>query len=224
VDYWLVYVVLCTCKLIDCVGSFIKDSAVIMDAHYPGRVSRLVIANAPFWFYSVWSKVIARVLPESVTKKISIISGVDGLAEFIEPDQRPGDYGGTGKPLGQSEEHLKFVEAGLTAIRNAASSPAQTSIQTNGQQQANNSRHTTSQASSGNGGRTPSSQEDNSTPSPGGFMGWMRNRMSSSSSTSSATTSSSTAVRGNAEPTNAYLGEKNLLVNAVKCCLVLVRG
>ena len=76
---------------------------------YSGRVARLVICNAPSWFYSVWSMV-ARVLPESVRKKITIMSGTAGLDEFIHPTQRPVEYGGTDVPLGQAPQQLAFLQ------------------------------------------------------------------------------------------------------------------
>jgi hypothetical protein len=88
--------------------SFIKKSSEIIDSHFPFRVQRLVICNAPSWFSSVWTMV-ARVLPDSVRKKISIIHGVDGLNAVIDPSQRPEEYGGTDVPLGQSPEMLGFV-------------------------------------------------------------------------------------------------------------------
>lgn len=58
--------------------SFIRQSSEVMDAYYPCRVRRLVICNAPYWFYSVWSMV-ARVLPDSARAKISIIHDTAGL-------------------------------------------------------------------------------------------------------------------------------------------------
>jgi hypothetical protein len=90
------------------VMSFIRASGEIMDAHFPGVVQRLVICNAPHWFYSVWT-FLARVLPDSVRKKITIIHDTGGLDKFIHPSQRPVEYGGTDKPLGQSTEHLNFL-------------------------------------------------------------------------------------------------------------------
>ncbi len=90
--------------------SFIKQSAEIMDTHYPGVVARLVICNAPMLFYSAWSMV-ARVLPDSVKKKISIISDCKGLDDHIDPSQRPAQYDGTDpRALGQAEEHLNFID------------------------------------------------------------------------------------------------------------------
>jgi hypothetical protein len=54
--------------------------------------------------------VVARVLPESVRKKITIMHGVKGLDEFIHPSQRPEEFGGTDIPLGQAPQHLAFLQ------------------------------------------------------------------------------------------------------------------
>ena len=53
---------------------------------------------------------VARVLPESVRKKITIMSGTARLDEFIHPSQRPVEYGGTDVPLGQAPQHLAFLQ------------------------------------------------------------------------------------------------------------------
>jgi CRAL/TRIO domain len=79
-----------------------------MDLHYPGRVRRLMIVNAPYWFSSVWGMV-GSILPDSVKKKIKIIAGVKGLDEVISPSQRPVQYGGTDVELGSSPDHLRFI-------------------------------------------------------------------------------------------------------------------
>ena len=89
--------------------SFIKENTEIMDLHYPNRVKRLVIVNAPFWFSSVWGMV-ASVLPEAVKKKIRIIADPKGLDDVIDPQERPTAYGGTGgAELGQWSGHLAFL-------------------------------------------------------------------------------------------------------------------
>lgn len=95
---------------------FIKQSSEITDSHYPGRVARLVICNAPIWFYSVWSMV-ANVLPADVVKKISIISGTKKLTEFIDPSQLSEEYGGTGVPFGSTPENKAFLELPLSWIK-----------------------------------------------------------------------------------------------------------
>jgi hypothetical protein len=57
--------------------TFIRLSSETMDAYYPGRVKRLIICNAPYWFHSVWSMV-SSILPDSVKKKIRIIGDAKG--------------------------------------------------------------------------------------------------------------------------------------------------
>lgn len=89
--------------------SFIARSSEIMDNYYPEQVVRLVICNTPRWFSSIWM-VIARVLPESVKKKVDILQDMAGLDKYIHPSQRPQVYGGTGLNLGQAEEHRSFLQ------------------------------------------------------------------------------------------------------------------
>ena len=88
--------------------TFIKQSSDLVDNHYIGRVTRLVVINAPTWFWSVWS-MIERVLPDSVRKKIVILNDTKGLENFIPSNQRPVEYGGTDVDLGSSPEHLEFL-------------------------------------------------------------------------------------------------------------------
>ena len=156
-----------------------------MDAYYPGRVSRLVICNAPIWFYSVWSMV-ARVLPDSVRKKISIIGGCSGLNEFIDPSQRPLEYEGTGMSLYNSPDHLKFVEIGHQW-------PTQTNSNT-----SSSSALTTSSSD----GLSLSSQINlpQTTPRSSGIMNWVKSKISTQS----------TSPSSSSDATNAFLGEKNL--------------
>ena len=67
--------------------SFLKQSSDTIESYYPpGTVIRLVIVNAPYWFSSVWSMV-AKVLPDSVNKKVIIARGMNELDKFIDPDQ-----------------------------------------------------------------------------------------------------------------------------------------
>jgi hypothetical protein len=53
---------------------------------------------------------VARVLSDSVRKKITIMNGVEGLDEFIHPSQRPVEYGGSDVPLGSAPQHLAFLQ------------------------------------------------------------------------------------------------------------------
>mmetsp|Transcript_21903 Transcript_21903/g.47410 ORF Transcript_21903/g.47410 Transcript_21903/m.47410 type:complete len:1052 (-) Transcript_21903:65-3220(-) len=88
--------------------NFIKISGEMIDSYYPEQVQRLVIVNAPRWFSSIWT-VLARVLPESVQKKIDILYDSKGLDAYIHPSQRPQAYGGTDVDLGQGAGHLEFL-------------------------------------------------------------------------------------------------------------------
>lgn len=89
--------------------AFLRISGQVVDSHYPGMVARLVICNAPSWFWTVWS-MIARVLPESTRDSIVIIGDAQGLDQYVDPSQRPAEYGGTDVPLGQAPEFLEFCE------------------------------------------------------------------------------------------------------------------
>ena len=60
----------------------LPPDALLPLLHIPGRVARLVIINAPSWFHSVWSMV-ARVLPESVRQKITIMNGFKGYFTYV---------------------------------------------------------------------------------------------------------------------------------------------
>ena len=63
-------------------------------------MKRLVIINTPRWFSTIWLG-IARVLPESVRRKVDILSNVSQLDKYIDHSQRPSIYGGTGVDLGK---------------------------------------------------------------------------------------------------------------------------
>ena len=72
--------------------SFLRQSGEIMDMHYPGVVRRLIIVNAPTWFWTIWS-MISRVFSESIRQKISIVGDCKSLDEHIDPAQRPEEFG-----------------------------------------------------------------------------------------------------------------------------------
>jgi hypothetical protein len=105
--------------------SFMQKSSEVIDAYYPpGMVARLVICNAPIWFSSAWG-MIAKVLPESVNKKVITVGRLSDLDKFIDPSQRPVSYGGTDpNPLGQSPDHLSFMRAIKGAGSEFAGPPA----------------------------------------------------------------------------------------------------
>lgn len=88
--------------------SFLRQSGEIMDMHYPGVVKRLIIVNAPTWFWTIWS-MISRVFSESIRQKISIVGDCKSLDEHIDPSQRPQEFGGTDVPLGEHPQHKAFM-------------------------------------------------------------------------------------------------------------------
>ena len=71
-------------------------------------MKRIVFCNAPRWFSSIWN-VIARVLPETVLKKVDILYDMKGLDKYIHPSQRPVYYGGTDVELGCAIGHKEFL-------------------------------------------------------------------------------------------------------------------
>jgi len=90
--------------------SFIGRSGEIMDNYYPEQVTRLVICNSPRWFSTVWAATIARVLPDSVRKKIDIVQDTAmGLDKYIDRSQRPKAYGGHDVDLGEAAGHRAFL-------------------------------------------------------------------------------------------------------------------
>ena len=91
--------------------AFLRISGQVVDHHYPGLVAKLIICNAPSWFWTVWG-MIARVLPEKTRESIQIIGDTTGLDKYIDKTMRPAEYGGTDVPLGQRAEFTSFVELG----------------------------------------------------------------------------------------------------------------
>ncbi len=91
--------------------AFLRISGQVVDHHYPGYVAKLIICNAPSWFWTVWG-MIARVLPESTRESIQIIGDCSALDQYIDAAMRPEEYGGTDVPLGQRVEFTSFVELG----------------------------------------------------------------------------------------------------------------
>lgn len=91
--------------------AFLRISGQVVDNHYPGLVAKLIVCNAPSWFWTVWG-MIARVLPESTRESIQIIGDTSALDQYIDKAMRPEEYGGTDVPLGQRTEFTSFVELG----------------------------------------------------------------------------------------------------------------
>lgn len=62
-----------------------------MDSHYPGRLRKIYIVNAPWGFSSIFG-VIKAALPPAVRDAMEILSNVKDLHKFIKPDQVGTNY------------------------------------------------------------------------------------------------------------------------------------
>jgi hypothetical protein len=97
--------------------SYIQQSGVLLERHYPERSLRIFVVNAPYWFDTAWGWV-KPVVPKMFTDKIKICSSStmrDQLLEFIDEDQLPLEYAGANPspecvPLGQGPCELKLRE------------------------------------------------------------------------------------------------------------------
>ena len=59
-----------------------------------GRVMRICIVNAPFWFFGAW-KGIASLLPKTISEKVQISPtgrATQALLQFIDEDELPVEY------------------------------------------------------------------------------------------------------------------------------------
>jgi len=87
-------------------AGYLKATAEIMQNHYPERVARMCIVNAPYLFAGVW-KSVASMLAAATVEKISFSSSatmMDTLQKYLDLDQIPQEYGGTGGSLGTAIE------------------------------------------------------------------------------------------------------------------------
>lgn len=71
----------------------------VLEQHYPERMHKALVVNAPRWFSAVW-KVVAPLLDPSTAQKIKIFSNkqdaFEALLEELDGDQIPKDLGGEG--------------------------------------------------------------------------------------------------------------------------------
>lgn len=78
--------------------SYIKGMAATDSDHYPERLGRLIVINAPFALSFAW-RIIKRFLDDVTRNKIQILSGPADwepvMQSFIDRDQIPEMYGGT---------------------------------------------------------------------------------------------------------------------------------
>lgn len=104
-------------------AELIRTSSGVLDAHYPGRISRILVVNAPGWVARVWS-VIAGLMPQTLREKIHVTRDLAELREFIDPAQLPTSYGGTDPtPPGQSAEE-RLLQEMVAEVRAGRRPPA----------------------------------------------------------------------------------------------------
>jgi hypothetical protein len=104
-------------QLAQCRGvrlQFVKACAKIAREHYPQRVSRVIICNAPQWFQIVWN-VIKPLVDPKTAKRVSIVrAGAETLAalrEVCDDSQIPESYGGANKDPELSEPERRLAAA-----------------------------------------------------------------------------------------------------------------
>lgn len=98
--------------------AYIKAMASTDSDHYPERLGRLIVINAPGVLSFAW-RVIKRFLDDVTRKKIEILSGPSEwqpvLQSFIEKDQIPQMYGGTAADP-TPEDAINSINPPSTAI------------------------------------------------------------------------------------------------------------
>ncbi len=79
--------------------SFLKGMADLDGVHYPERMGKIVVINSPYMLSFVW-KIVSSWLDERTKQKIAIKRGpseyLPMLREFMDDDQIPEEFGGTG--------------------------------------------------------------------------------------------------------------------------------
>ena len=85
--------------------AIIKEQAAIDSVCFPETMSKMLIVNAPTYFSATWG-IIKGWLDARTAAKIEVISSRSTmekrLLEFIDADQLPKDYGGTGPDTNDS--------------------------------------------------------------------------------------------------------------------------
>lgn len=96
------------------VVDFVKRASAFTGAHYPERSGSIFVINVPSWFNVIWN--VVKPMVDDVTKqKITIMKyGMEAitqaLAEKIDIENIPPEYGGRSMPLGHSPEEKKFMQ------------------------------------------------------------------------------------------------------------------
>jgi hypothetical protein len=85
--------------------AIVKEQAAIDSICFPETMSKMLIVNAPTYFAATW-RIIKGWLDARTAAKIEVISSratmEKRLLEFIDADQLPSDYGGTGPATSDS--------------------------------------------------------------------------------------------------------------------------
>jgi len=88
-------------KLADLAGDaleFLKKSSAVIQNNYPESCQAMLLVNCPSWFSLLW-KMVKPLVNEVTQKKIRIVNAantLNAMREFIDDDQIPQCYGGTG--------------------------------------------------------------------------------------------------------------------------------
>jgi len=112
----------------------VKQIIRLYAVHYPERVDKVFLVNAPYFFTGIWAS-IKMFLDPAVVSRISIsTNGRAELFDYIGQENVPSAYGGTDPvPLGESEEELKFRAHVLRNRRDAADERAAAAAQSSGE-------------------------------------------------------------------------------------------
>ena len=85
--------------------AIIKEQAAIDSVCFPETMYKMLIVNAPSYFAATW-RLIKGWLDARTAAKIEVISSRSAmekrLLEFVDADQLPSDYGGTGPDTNDS--------------------------------------------------------------------------------------------------------------------------
>lgn len=116
--YYLAIMDLKGVRLSQANSSFYAIVKLLMDLddwHYPDRVDKMILVNAPFFFNIVW-KAIKRFAYHTVDQKVEICGSNKNdvakvLLKYIDSDQLPSNYGGTSPILDpNTQDFVSHIE------------------------------------------------------------------------------------------------------------------
>lgn len=122
--YFLKIIDLKQIGLADCGGDTARYFRLVaaINRHYPERVWRTIIINAPSVFGVIWS-IVSPLLEPNVREKITVLrsSYQDTLRELIDPDNLPVEYGGNDSQISPEEASMASFADEINAETAAAS-------------------------------------------------------------------------------------------------------